>query len=158
MRRTKLCKATGSVSGDNFALQLVRAFGGRSNIASLDSCITRLRVKLHEVSKADAAKLKALGAAGVVVVGDGVQAIFGTQSGNLKTDMEEYLKTAGPEADEIEEVSPVKASLVSGDTFDLARSGCCPQSESLHRRSGRQGKHRSGGCLCRNQVAARRAG
>ena len=107
-------KATGSVSGDNFALQLVRAFGGRSNIASLDSCITRLRVKLHEVSKADAAKLKALGAAGVVVVGDGVQAIFGTQSGNLKTDMEEYLKTAGPEADEIEQVSPVKASLAAG--------------------------------------------
>ena len=71
-------------------------------------------MKLHEVSKADAAKLKALGAAGVVVVGDGVQAIFGTQSGNLKTDMEEYLKTAGPEADEIEQVSPVKASLAAG--------------------------------------------
>ena len=29
-----------------FALQLVRAFGGRCNIASLDACITRLRVKL----------------------------------------------------------------------------------------------------------------
>ncbi len=107
-------RATGSVSGDNFALQLVRAFGGRSNIASLDSCITRLRVKLHDVNKADANKLKALGAAGVVVVGDGVQAIFGTQSGNLKTDMEEYLKTAGPEADEIEEVSPVKAPSIAG--------------------------------------------
>jgi len=107
-------KATGSVSGDNFALQLVRAFGGRSNIANLDSCITRLRVKLHDVSKADTNKLKALGAAGVVVVGDGVQAIFGTQSGNLKTDMQEYLKTAGPEADEIEEVSPVTAPPVAG--------------------------------------------
>jgi PTS system glucose-specific IIC component len=107
-------KATGSVSGDNFVLQLVRAFGGRSNIASLDSCITRLRVKLHDVSKADTNKLKALGAAGVVVVGDGVQAIFGTQSGNLKTDMQEYLKTAGPEADEIEEVSPVTAPPVAG--------------------------------------------
>ncbi len=107
-------KATGSVSGDNFALQLVRAFGGRSNIVSLDSCITRLRMKLHDVSKADTNKLKALGAAGVVVVGDGVQAIFGTQSGNLKTDMQEYLQTAGPEADEIEEVSPVKALPVAG--------------------------------------------
>ena len=80
----------------------MRAFGGRSNIASLDACITRLRVKLHDVTKASADKLKALGAAGVVVVGDGVQAIFGTQSENLKTEMQEYLKTAGPEADEIE--------------------------------------------------------
>jgi glucose PTS system EIICB or EIICBA component len=107
-------KAVHTVSGDNFSLQLVRAFGGRSNIASLDSCITRLRVKLNDVSKANADKLKALGAAGVVVVGDGVQAIFGTQSGNLKTDMEEYLRNAGPEADQAEEPSPVKAPAHAG--------------------------------------------
>jgi len=61
------------------------------------------------VTKASAEKLKALGAAGVVVVGDGVQAIFGTQSENLKTEIQEYLKTAGPEADEVEAPSPVKA-------------------------------------------------
>jgi PTS system glucose-specific IIC component len=98
-----------SASAHGFELQLVRAFGGRSNIASLDACITRLRVKLNDVTKANPDKLKALGAAGVVVVGDGVQAIFGTQSENLKTEVQEYLKTAGPEADEIEEPSPIKA-------------------------------------------------
>ena len=103
-----------SASGESFALQLVRAFGGRSNIASLDACITRLRVKLNDVAKANSDKLKALGAAGVVVVGDGVQAIFGTQSENLKTEMEEYLKTAGPEADEIEAPSPVQAPRAAG--------------------------------------------
>ena len=103
-----------SASGESFALQLVRAFGGRSNIASLDACITRLRVKLNDVAKANPDKLKALGAAGVVVVGDGVQAIFGTQSENLKTEMEEYLKTAGPEADEVEPPSPVQAPRAAG--------------------------------------------
>ena len=107
-------KAGRSVAGDNFALQLVRAFGGRSNIESLDACITRLRIKLGDVSKADPAKLKALGAAGVVVVGDGIQAIFGTQSENLKTDMQEYLQTAGPEADEVEAPSPVHAPSPAG--------------------------------------------
>jgi len=107
-------KAARSASGDSFALQLVRAFGGRSNIASLDACITRLRVKLHDVTKASAEKLKALGAAGVVVVGDGVQAIFGTQSENLKTEMLEYLKSAGPEADEVEAPSPVHAPPAAG--------------------------------------------
>jgi PTS system glucose-specific IIC component len=107
-------KAARSASGDSFALQLVRAFGGRSNIASLDACITRLRVKLHEITKASPDKLKALGAAGVVVVGDGVQAIFGTQSENLKTEMEEYLKTAGSEADEVEAPSPVHAPPAAG--------------------------------------------
>ena len=98
----------------SFALQLVRAFGGRSNIVSLDACITRLRVKLADITKASADKLKALGAAGVVVVGDGVQAIFGTRSENLKTEMQEYLKTAGPEADEVEEPSPVKRAAPAG--------------------------------------------
>jgi PTS system glucose-specific IIC component len=106
--------AARSASGDSFALQLVRAFGGRSNIVSLDACITRLRIKLADVTKASPEKLKALGAAGVVVVGDGVQAIFGTQSENLKTDMQEYLKTAGPEADEVEAPSPVKAPAPAG--------------------------------------------
>lgn len=107
-------KASRSASGDSFALQLVRAFGGRANIVSLDACITRLRVQLADVTKASAEKLKALGAAGVIVVGDGVQAIFGTRSENLKTEMQEYLKTAGPEADEIEEPSPVKAPAPAG--------------------------------------------
>jgi glucose PTS system EIICB or EIICBA component len=77
-----------------FARDLVRAFGGRANIESLDACITRLRVKVRDVAKADAARLKALGAAGVVVVGQGVQAVFGTRSENLKSDMAEYL--SGP--------------------------------------------------------------
>jgi PTS system glucose-specific IIC component len=101
-------KAARAVSGDQFALQLIRAFGGRSNIVSLDACITRLRVQLADVTRASAERLKALGAAGVVVVGDGMQAIFGTRSEGLKTEMEDYLKSAGPEADEIEEASPVK--------------------------------------------------
>ncbi len=106
--------AARSASGDSFARQLVRAFGGRSNIVSLDACITRLRIKLADVGKANVERLKALGAAGVVVVGDGVQAIFGTQSENLKTDMQEYLKTAGPEADEVDEPSPVRTSAPAG--------------------------------------------
>ena len=103
-----------SVSGDEFSLQIVRALGGRSNIVSLDACITRLRVKLKDPSKVSADKLKALGAAGVVMVGDGVQAIFGTRSDVLKTEIGEYLKTAGPEADEVEAPSPVNAPAQAG--------------------------------------------
>lgn len=90
------------------------AFGGRANIKSLDACITRLRVELNDVGKASPDKLKALGAAGVVTVGSGLQAIFGTRSENLKTDMEEYLKTAGPKADAVEVPSPVAAPAPAG--------------------------------------------
>lgn len=74
------------------AEQLVLAFGGKDNIASLDACITRLRVGVKEVAKVDQAKLKKLGAAGVVVAGSGVQAIFGTKSDNLKTDMDQWIR------------------------------------------------------------------
>ncbi|MFA6173209.1 MAG: PTS glucose transporter subunit IIBC [Kiritimatiellales bacterium] len=82
------------------ALQLILAFGGRKNIKTLDSCITRLRISVYDISKVNKDSLKQLGAAGVMVAGDGVQAIFGTRSENLKTDMQIYLKTAGVEADQ----------------------------------------------------------
>ena len=50
------------------------------------------RVSVADVSKVDQAGLKKLGAAGVVVAGSGVQAIFGTKSDNLKTEMDEYIR------------------------------------------------------------------
>jgi PTS system glucose-specific IIC component len=106
--------AAHTAGGDEFSLQIVRALGGRSNIVDLDACITRLRVKLQDPGKVNAQKLKAMGAAGVVMVGDGVQAIFGTRSDVLKTEIGEYLKVAGPEADEVEAPSPVKAPAQAG--------------------------------------------
>jgi PTS system glucose-specific IIC component len=83
---------------DGMAPRLVAAFGGAANIRSLDACITRLRVDLHDVSRASQSALKELGAAGVMQVGGGMQAIFGTRSENLKTDMEEYMRTANGSA------------------------------------------------------------
>ncbi|MDC9753573.1 PTS glucose transporter subunit IIBC, partial [Proteus mirabilis] len=53
---------------------LVAAFGGKDNISSLDACITRLRIGVKEIDKVDRDELKRLGAAGVVVVGSGIQA------------------------------------------------------------------------------------
>ena len=73
---------------------LIAAFGGKENITNLDACITRLRVSVADVAKVDQAGLKKLGAAGVVVAGSGVQAIFGTKSDNLKTEMDEYIRNS----------------------------------------------------------------
>lgn len=72
---------------------LVTAFGGKDNISSLDACITRLRIGVKEIDKVDRDELKRLGAAGVVVVGSGIQAIFGPKSDNLKTEMDEYIRS-----------------------------------------------------------------
>lgn len=92
------------------ARDLVLAFGGRGNITSLDACITRLRVAVKVPSKVDQARLKALGASGVMTIGNGFQAIFGPLSENLKGEMEDYLKIAGPEAD-----GPADASATPGE-------------------------------------------
>ncbi|MGF1767560.1 glucose-specific PTS transporter subunit IIBC [Enterovibrio makurazakiensis] len=79
-------RAVGGV-GEALAKNLVVAMGGKDNIDNLDACITRLRVNLKDIQQADVGAIKALGAIDVVVVGDNLQAIFGTQSDNIKTDM-----------------------------------------------------------------------
>jgi PTS system D-glucosamine-specific IIC component len=55
-------------------------------------------------------KLKTLGAAGVIAVRNDMQAIFGIRSEGLKTDLEEPLKSTGPEAELTEEAQPVRGS------------------------------------------------
>ncbi len=87
--------AGGPASSDSMAARLVAAFGGESNIRSLDACITRLRMELVDNARANPDALRALGASGVMVVPGGMQAVFGTRSENLKTDMEEYMKSGG---------------------------------------------------------------
>jgi len=82
---------TAKLNNEEMSAALVTAFGGKANIANLDACITRLRISVADIALVDQAGLKKLGAAGVVVSGNGVQAIFGTKSDNLKTDMEAYL-------------------------------------------------------------------
>ena len=85
-------------SEGSLAARLVAAFGGAGNIVSLDACITRLRVELRDLKLANADELRRLGASGVLQVGNGMQAIFGTRSENLKTDMEEYMAAHVPVA------------------------------------------------------------
>jgi glucose-specific phosphotransferase system IIBC component len=66
------------------AEQVLAAFGGFENITSVDACITRLRISVRDKSKVNKSKLKSLGAAGVLEVGDNMQAIFGTRAEILK--------------------------------------------------------------------------
>lgn len=82
-------------AGGGMAAKLVAAFGGADNIETLDACITRLRLAVKDASKVSDDALKQLGASGVMRIGNNVQAVFGTASENLKTDMEEYLRSGG---------------------------------------------------------------
>jgi N-acetylglucosamine PTS system EIICBA or EIICB component len=82
---------TGTGAGSDRAHQLIAAFGGADNLKAVDACITRLRIEVADKSLVDQGALKAMGAAGVIEVGNNVQAIFGTQADGLKEEMREAL-------------------------------------------------------------------
>lgn len=78
---------------------ILTALGGKGNIASLDACITRLRVQVKDKSNVDKDRLKELGASGVLEVGNNVQAIFGTRSETIKHQIHEIIKQEDMELD-----------------------------------------------------------
>ena len=67
------------------AYEVLKALGGSKNIKFIDSCITRLRITVNNIDKVDKDKLKSLGAIDLMIIGDNIQAIFGTQSDLLKS-------------------------------------------------------------------------
>ena len=82
---------TAPAAVDSKAEQVIAAFGGRENLVNVDACITRLRMEVADKGKVDQARLKTLGAAGVIEVGNSVQAVFGTDAEALKNDIIEIL-------------------------------------------------------------------
>ena len=100
----------GSASGGGTAKaeQLIAAFGGRENLINVDACITRLRMEVADKSQVNHGRLKALGAAGVIEVGNNVQAIFGTQAEALKHDI--LAAMSGPAPAVPVEAAPVVAT------------------------------------------------
>lgn len=83
-------------TGTERAEQLIAAFGGRGNLVGVDACITRLRMEVADKSDVDHDQLRALGAAGVMEVGNNVQAVFGTQSDVLKEEIRASLAGSAP--------------------------------------------------------------
>ena len=71
--------------------EILVAFGGKENIASLDACITRLRVQVKDQKDVNKGRLKELGAAGVLEVGNNIQAIFGPKSDTLKSQIQDIM-------------------------------------------------------------------
>ncbi|MGL4654843.1 MAG: glucose-specific PTS transporter subunit IIBC [Sarcina sp.] len=82
-----------NINGSELAQNVLEALGGEENIKTLEACITRLRVIVDDVDNVDVDRLKSLGAAGVMQVGNNIQAIFGPKSDNLKTQIKDIMKT-----------------------------------------------------------------
>jgi glucose-specific phosphotransferase system IIBC component len=89
-------KETADSGSGDLAYNILEAMGGQSNIASLDACITRLRVQVNDPKEVDKERLKKLGASGVLEVGNNIQAIFGPRSDTIKTQMQDIMKGKAP--------------------------------------------------------------
>ncbi|KMY48376.1 glucose-specific PTS transporter subunit IIBC [Peribacillus loiseleuriae] len=97
------------IDNESLPVQILDAMGGQGNIVHLDACITRLRVSVNDVKNVDKDRLKKLGAAGVLEVGDNIQAIFGPRSETIKGQMKDIMDGKTPRRVEtvpVEEVMP----------------------------------------------------
>ena len=74
------------------AVNIINLLGGRANIVDVDACMTRLRVTVKEADKVgNEEQWKAEGAMGLVMKGNGVQAIYGPKADVLKSDIQDLL-------------------------------------------------------------------
>lgn len=74
------------------AVNIINLLGGRANIVDVDACMTRLRVTVKDADKVgNAEQWKAEGAMGLVMKGQGVQAIYGPKADVLKSDIQDLL-------------------------------------------------------------------
>ncbi|WP_034160146.1 N-acetylglucosamine-specific PTS transporter subunit IIBC [Sphingomonas sp. ERG5] len=94
------------LSSDDQAAGIVRALGGSANLASIDACTTRLRLKLVDPALVDEAALKALGARGVVRPGGtALQVVLGPIADRVAGEMRALAHGAQP-ATEVPAVAP----------------------------------------------------
>ncbi|MFC7371292.1 glucose-specific PTS transporter subunit IIBC [Fictibacillus iocasae] len=82
----------GPSNKDSLAANILEALGGQPNISNLDACITRLRVSVNDAKEVDKNRLKKLGASGVLEMGNNIQAIFGTRSDTIKSEIQDIMK------------------------------------------------------------------
>lgn len=89
-------KTPGRLSSNNETqkgnlLTMISALGGPENIIELNACLTRLRVSVEHPGLVDKIRLGQLGAKGVIVVGQGVQVVYGTKAETLRKLLQRYL-------------------------------------------------------------------
>lgn len=79
-------------SASSQVINIINLLGGRANIVDVDACMTRLRVTVKDAEKVgNEEQWKAEGAMGLVMKGQGVQAIYGPKADVLKSDIQDVL-------------------------------------------------------------------
>ena len=101
---------------DELSALILQGLGGNDNLTDLDCCITRLRLTVKDSSKVNEGMLKASGAAGVIIKGNGVQVVYGPKVTVIKSNLEKFIAsgksaTVKVEAPKAEVKQEVKADV-----------------------------------------------
>ncbi|WP_202901911.1 N-acetylglucosamine-specific PTS transporter subunit IIBC [Thermogemmatispora carboxidivorans] len=104
-RKTEEGATTAGDADERLAAELLAALGGKENVESVEGCITRLRLFISEPQRIDEARLRSLGAAGVIRHGKIVQVVMGTQSDRLASRMKQLMKKGSSEQSQTADTS-----------------------------------------------------
>ena len=110
-------KAEQGSSKDDRPFEILEALGGEDNITNLDACITRLRISVNDIKNVDKARLKELGASGVMEIGNNIQAIYGPVSDTIRGQMQDIIDGKTPRPIDTKDES-VKADIKM-NTLDI---------------------------------------
>lgn len=80
-------KQSSDAKADDLITGIIMAYGGLENMRNIEACMSRLRIDVIDKTIINKIKLKQLGAAGIVEVGNNIQSVFGMQSDRLKEEI-----------------------------------------------------------------------
>lgn len=105
-RSLRLEKIEKEGNGEAYKLaSIVSGLGGVENIYDLDCCATRLRVIVNDDKLVDRSMLRSTGASGVLGKRRGIQIIYGSSVGKIKSELTAYLnKLKDGEDDSTDEI------------------------------------------------------
>ncbi len=94
---------------------ILSGLGGADNISDIDSCATRLRVTVKNPDLCNKDMLSKSGAKGVIIKGNGIQAVYGPQVSVIKSELLDFL-----EKGDIKTVSDIIYSPIKGKAVPLS--------------------------------------
>lgn len=85
-------QSAGTANANSQIVHIINLLGGKENIVDVDACMTRLRVTVKDSADvADEESWSRAGAVGLILKGNGVQAVYGPKADVLKSDIQDLL-------------------------------------------------------------------
>lgn len=111
-----------AVQGNDQAFAIINLLVGKPNIVDVDACMTRLRVTVKDNTKVGKEEQwKAVGAMGLIVKDNGVQAVYGPKADVLKSDIQDILDSGMviPEVNVAAKEETKAKTAATGESVDL---------------------------------------